>query len=471
MSLYTTSRVISLGLMTKAVVLAAGRGSRLHSPTPKVLHKIFDKPVLAWVLDTLAEVEVDEIIVVCGYKSQEVESFLHAYPVTTVIQSEQLGTGHALQIASKAIGDYDGSVLVVNGDCPLIESTTINTLLQQHQENILDLSFLSCDLDKPYGYGRVIRKGSEILAIKEEKDCSEAEKNIKEINAGVYAFEWQTISPGLQTLSNNNSQEEYYLTDLVSWAYSQGLATGTHTIHNPYEVMGINTREDLALVWKLKNEANLEQLMLSGVTIVDPVNTMISPDVDIGQDTVIYPGTYIHRRVVIGEGCEIGPNTTIFGPAEIGARSTVIQSHISRSSIGENSTIGPFAHIRAGSDIGSQCKVGSFVEVKNSSFGDETMVSHLSYIGDAKLKNNVNIGAGTIIANYDHRTGKKAESTINSNASTGANSVIVSPVVIGSGATVAAGSVITKDVPENNIAVARARQENLVPERKLDPKI
>lgn len=453
--------------MTKAVVLAAGRGSRLESPKAKVLHKIFDKPVLAWVLDTLAEVDIEEIIVVCGYQAEEVQSFLHAYPATTVIQTEQLGTGHALQVASSAIGDYEGTVLVVNGDCPLIESSTINNLLTEHQENILDLSFLSCELDKPFGYGRVIRKGSDIMAIKEEKDCSEAEKLISEINAGVYAFEWQTISPGLKTLSNNNAQEEYYLTDLVSWSYSQGLASATSKINTPYEVMGINTREDLALVWKLKNEANLEQLMQSGVTIVDPLNTMISPDVDIGRDTIIYPGTYIQRRVVIGEGCEIGPHTSIFGPAEIGNNSSVIQSHVSRSSIGDNVTVGPFAHIRAGADIGADCKVGSFVEVKNSSFGEKTMASHLSYIGDAKLKNNVNIGAGTVIANYDHRTGAKSEAIIHNNASTGANSVLVSPVEIGADATIGAGSVITKDVPANNLAVARARQENLSSEKRV----
>ena len=454
-------RVVLLSLMTKAVVLAAGRGSRLKSPEPKVLHKIFDKPVLAWVLDTLAEVEVEEIIVVCGYKAEDVENFLHAYPVTTVRQEEQLGTGHALKIAAEAIGDYEGSVLVLNGDSPLIEAQTINDLLRSHQENVHDLSFLSCDLERPYGYGRVIRKGSDIMAIKEEKDCSEPEKSITEINAGVYVFEWQTTQAGLDTLSNNNAQEEYYLTDLVSWSYTQGLACGTHTITNPYEVMGINTREDLALVWKLKNEANIEQLMRNGVTVVDPASTMISPDVDIGQDTVIYPGTYIQRRVVIGTGCQIGPNTTIFGPAEIGANSTVLQSHILRSSIAENVTVGPFAHIRSGADIANDCKVGSFVEVKNSSFGEKTMASHLSYIGDAKLKNNVNIGAGTVVANYDHRTGKKESCTIHSNASTGANSVLISPVEIGSDATIGAGSVITKDVPAGNLAVARARQENL----------
>jgi len=452
--------------MTRAIVLAAGRGSRLKSPKPKVLHRIFDKPVLAWVLDTLAEVDLEEIIVICGYKAKEVEDFLHAYPVSTIIQEEQLGTGHALQIAAKSLEDYEGNVLVLNGDSPLIESETINKLIQNHETNLLDFSFLSSNLEKPFGYGRVIRKGSEIMAIKEEKDCSEVEKSIKEINAGVYLFDWQTIAPGLKKLSNNNAQEEYYLTDLVSWSYTQGLACQTYSLENPYEILGINTREDLALIWKLKNEANIEQLMQNGVTIVDPLNTMISPDVDIGKDTIIYPGTYIQRRVVIGEGCQIGPHCSIFGPAEIGANSTVIHSHISRSTIGENSSVGPFAHIRAGSDISNQCKVGSFVEVKNSSFGEKSNAAHLSYIGDSKIKNNVNIGAGTVIANYNHRTGKKAETVIHSDASTGANSVLVSPVDIGAGATIGAGSVITKDVPANNLAIARAKQENLSPTRK-----
>ncbi len=454
--------------MVKAVVLAAGRGTRLRSKTPKVLHKIFDKPILAWVLDSLAEVELEEIIVVCGYKAKDVEAFLHAYPVTTVIQEEQLGTGHALLCASEAIGDYDGTVLIVNGDSPLIKSETINSLLEHHHEHILDLTILSCNLEKPYGYGRIIRKDGSIMAIKEERDCSEAERVISEVNAGFYCMEWSTVSPGLSKLSNNNSQEELYLTDLVSWTYSQGHSTAAIEVKNPYEIIGVNTREDLALVYKLMNEANLRELMESGVTIIDPNNTMISPEVDIGRDTTIFPGTFLQRKVVIGENCQIGPNASIYGPAEIGANSTVIHSHISRSSSGENSVIGPFAHIRAGSDISDFVKVGSFVEVKNSTIGNQSAAAHLSYIGDCKIKSNVNIGAGTIIANYEHRSGEKFETVIKSGASTGANSVLVAPVTLGERSSVAAGSVVTDDVPNDTLAIARPRQENKVYRTKAE---
>jgi len=447
-------------MSVKAIVLAAGRGSRLRSKTPKVLHRVFDKPILAWVLDTLAEVDIDEIIVVCGYRADEVKSFLHAYPVTTVIQSEQLGTGHALMCAAPTLKDFEGTVLIVNGDSPLIRSETVNNLINQHQDNLMDMSLLSCFLERPGGYGRIIRKQGNIMAIKEERDCSEAEKALKEVNAGVYCLEWQTIKAGLDKLGNNNSQEEYYLTDLVAWAYSQGLATGTCEASNPYEVMGVNTREDLALVWKLTNEANLQELMDKGVTIADPSNTLITPEADIGRDTTILPGTYIQRRVVIGENCVIGPNTTIFGPAEIGNHSSVIQSHIFRSTIGEDCQIGPFAHVRDGADIANSVRVGNFVEIKNSTIQDKVAAAHLSYIGDAKIKANVNIGAGTIIANYNHRTGEKHQTVIHSNASTGANSVLVAPVEIGKGSSVAAGTVVTENVPDNTLAIARPKQEN-----------
>ncbi len=446
--------------MVKTIVLAAGRGTRLKSKTPKVLHKVFDKPILSWVLESLAEIPDEEIIVVCGYKAADLEGFLHAYPVTTVIQKEQLGTGHALMCVRETLKDYEGTVMVVNGDSPLIRSETLDKLLQYHQDNIMDFSFLTCNLEHPHGYGRIIRKNKQVIAIKEDKDCSEAERTITEVNAGVYCFEWSTIAPGLDALKSDNSQEEYYLTDLVAWAYSQGQAIGTVALDNPYEVLGVNTREDLALVWKLKNEATLHELMKNGVTIVDPATTMISSDADIGHDTVIMPGTYIHRKVIIGRNCLIGPNTTIYGPSEIGDGTTVLQSHITSSCIGENSNIGPFAHIRDGSDISDNVRVGSFVEVKNSTLGNNCAAAHLSYIGDAKLKTGVNIGAGTVIANYDHRTGEKHQCVIKANASTGANSVLVSPVEIGEGSNIAAGSVITKNVPDDTLAIARPRQEH-----------
>ena len=449
-----------IGNMVKTLVLAAGMGSRLKSEKVKVLHRIFDKPILSWVLESLAEVASEEIIVVCGHQYEAVESFLHAYPVTTVLQEEQLGTGHAVRQVEDHLDDYDGTVLIINGDSPLIRAETLNQLVKFHQDNILDMSFLSCNLEHPDGYGRIIRKDGRILAIKEDKDCSEAERQIKEVNAGVYCFEWSTIKEGLSKLGNDNAQEEYYLTDLVAWAYSQGLEIASFNLANPYEVLGVNNREDLSLVWKLQNEANLHELMQNGVTIVDPATTFISPDADIGPDTVILPNTYIQRRVVIGRGSTIGPNTSIFGPAEIGENSTVIQSHISRSSLGAKANIGPFAHIRDGSDINENVRIGSFVEVKNSALADDCAAAHLSYIGDAKLKTGVNIGAGTVVANYDHRTGDKYETTINANASTGANSVLVSPIEIGEASMIAAGSVVTKDVPADTLAIARPKQEH-----------
>lgn len=446
--------------MVKTVVLAAGMGSRLKSDKVKVLHRIFDKTILAWVLESLAEVDTDEIIVVCGHQAEEVKSFLHAYPVSTVIQEEQLGTGHALMCVKEQLKDYEGTVLVLNGDSPLIRAETLNELLKFHQDNIVDLSFLSCKLEHPDGYGRIIRKDKRILAIKEDKDCSEAERQIKEVNAGVYCFEWSTVEEGLSKLKNDNAQEEYYLTDIISWAYSQGHEIAAFDLPNPYEVLGVNTREDLSLVWRLKNEATLHELMLSGVTIVDPASTFISPDADIGADTVILPNTYIQRRVVIGKNCTIGPNTSIFGAAEIGDNSTVLHSHITRSSIGANCRVGPFAHIRDGSDISDNVKIGNFVEVKNSAIGDDCAAAHLSYIGDAKLKHDVNVGAGTIIANYDHRTGEKYETIISAGVSTGANSVLIAPIKVGESSLIAAGSVVTKDVPADTLAIARPRQEH-----------
>lgn len=446
--------------MIKTIVLAAGKGSRLKSRTPKVLHRIFDKPILSWVLDSVAEVQQDQIIVVCGYRAEQVEAFLHAYPITTVRQETQMGTGHAVLSAAHELIDFDGTVLVVNGDAPLIKGETLNSITEYHQSVGSDITLLTCSVNNPHGYGRILRRNNRIIGIKEEKDCSEAELFIKEINAGVYCFEWSKIKEGLKSLKSNNAQEEYYLTDLVAWAYTQGLSISNYEIDDASEVMGINTREDLAKVMKIKNENSLKSLMESGVTILDPQTTMISPDADIGQDTVIYPGTYIQRRVTIGNNCIIGPNTSIFGPAEIGSNSSIIHSHFSQSSVGENSVVGPFAHLRDGNDIGNNVRVGNFVEIKNCAIGDNSSMAHLSYLGDSKIKSKVNIGAGTITANFDSRTGEKNQTVINSGASTGSNSVLVAPVVIGERSCIAAGSVITEDVPDDHLAIARPRQEN-----------
>lgn len=445
--------------MIKTVVLAAGKGSRLKSKQAKVLHRIFDKPILSWVLDSLAEVPQEEIIVVCGHKGKELQSFLHAYPVSIAVQEPQMGTGHALMCASAYLNDFDGTLLVINGDSPMIKSETLNDLVEYHKSTGSKLTMLSCNLADPNGYGRIIRRNQEVLSIKEDKDCSEIEKTITEVNAGVYCLEWDVIKDGLKKLSNNNAQEEYYITGLVDWAYTQGHRIGSYKIHNPIEVMGVNTRKDLATVTRLKSYEAIEALMEKGVTVVDPQNTMISPDADIGYDTVIYPGTYIHRRVTIGNSCSIGPNTSIFGPAEIGSGSTVIQSHIFRSTIGENCNVGPFAHLRDGNDIGDNVRIGNFVEVKNCDIGNDTAAAHLSYLGDSKIKSKVNIGAGTVTANFNSETGEKSQTVIHSNVSTGSNSVLIAPIEIGANSMIAAGTVVTDDIPPDSLAIARPRAE------------
>ncbi|MCH2226485.1 MAG: bifunctional UDP-N-acetylglucosamine diphosphorylase/glucosamine-1-phosphate N-acetyltransferase GlmU [Candidatus Caenarcaniphilales bacterium] len=445
--------------MLKTLVLAAGRGTRLKSNTTKVLHKVFDKPILSWVLDGLADLDQEEIVVVCGHHSEEVKDFLHAYPVTTVDQEIQMGTGHAVMCAAHLFEEFEGTVMVVNGDSPLIRSETLSEMYSYHKQAESNMTLLTSFLDKPGGYGRIVRRNNSIIGIKEHKDCSEAEKTIREVNVGVYCFEWQLLKEGLSKLKSNNAQEEFYLTDLVEWAYCQGLNINNYILNDPREALGVNNRKDLALVYKLKNKHSLEQLMDNGVTIIDPDSTWISPDADIGPDTVIYPGTFIQRRVSIGSNCVIGPNAVIHGPVEIGSNSSVVQSHISRSSIGDHCNIGPYAHIRDGSDIRTGVRVGCYVEVKNSNLGDGTAAAHLSYLGDADIKSNVNVGAGTITANFNSFTGEKSETVICSGASTGANSVLIAPITVNESASVAAGSVVTKDVPENMLGIARPRQE------------
>ena len=445
--------------MLKTLVLAAGRGTRLKSNTTKVLHKVFDKPILAWVLDGLADLDQEELIVVCGHHSDEVKDFLHAYPVTTVDQEIPMGTGHAVMCAAHLFEDFEGSVLIVNGDSPLIRPDTLNDFVNYHQQSESQVSLLTSFLDDPTGYGRIVKRNNSIIGIKEHKDCSEAEKTIKEVNVGVYCFEWQFIKEGLGKLKSNNAQEEFYLTDLVEWAYCQGLSFNNYILNDPNEALGVNTREDLALVYQLKNKYSLQQLMENGVTIVDPGSTWISPDADIGPDTTIYPGTYIQRRVTIGSNCSIGPNSVINGPVEIGSNTSVTQSQVSRSSIGDNCNVGPYAHIRDGSDIHDFVRIGNYVEVKNTNIGDTSAAAHLSYLGDAEIKSRVNIGAGTITANFNSFTGEKSQTVICNHASTGANSVLVAPVTVEEGASVAAGSVITKNVPERMLGIARPHQE------------
>jgi len=410
----------------KYVILAAGKGTRMKSELPKVLHEIFSKPLLGWVLDAVGN---SESIVVVGYGAKKVEEYLESFPNSSpVVQKDQLGTGHALKCASKNLKDFKGKVLILCGDTPIIKASTLEKFVENHDEHKASLSVMSAVFEDPTGYGRIIRsEDGGVREIVEEKDATDEQRQVKEINAGIYCFNWEEVSPALRALKNNNSQGEYYLTDIVSWAVAKGLKTQGFVIEDKSEIFGINSRRHLAIATDIMRKNKLVELMDSGVTIVQPSTTSISPDTQIGEDTIIYPNTFINGENTIGRDCKIGP----------------------------------FAHIRGRCEIAENVKIGNFVELKNVRVSKNTNISHLSYVGDAQVGQDVNIGAGTITANYNSITKTKSETIIEDGASTGSNAVLVAPVKLGKKAFVAAGSVVTKDVGQKSLAVARGVQKNI----------
>ena len=450
----------------RAVVLAAGQGKRMKSALPKVLHPVLGREILARVLDAVDALQPEHIHIVTGHGADQVNAYLQKNPPrsawSTHLQQPQLGTGHALAQVAPSLESFSGTLLVAPADSPLLSGTTLASLAELHFADQCVVTLLSAIVDNPRNYGRVLRDQSgQVRAIVEDKDASPEQRHIKEINAAIYCLEWPALKPGLSDLKNDNKQGEYYLTDLVGWATERNMKVGGCVARDPDEVEGINSRIELSEAWRRMREHTLTNLALeSGVTIVDPASTWIAPEVRIGKDTTILPGCYIMGNVEIGENCIIGPGTQINGPAKVGAGTSITQSLISGSTIGANTRVGPFAHIRDGADISDECRIGNFVEVKKSTIARKTNVSHLSYIGDASLGSSVNIGAGTITANYDKLTGKKSRTVLGDGASTGSNSVLVAPVVIGRDAMVAAGTVVTRDVPDDALAVGRARQDN-----------
>ena len=414
----------------KAVILAAGKGTRMKSSKPKVLHEIFSKPLVGWVIDAinniLGEDKVENVVVVgCG--SDEVEKYLKNFDnVSCVLQKEQLGTGHAVSMALDYLKNYTGTVLVTCGDTPLLKSSTLAKMIEYHEQGNFDVTVMSAILDNPFGYGRIVRGVSgNVDKIVEQKDCSDAQKQIKEINAGVYCFNWESVKNCFKELKNDNAQGEYYLTDVIFWANSKNKRTSAFTIDNENEILGINSRVQLAQATQIMKNEKLSELMENGVTIVDVNSTSISPETQISPDTIIYPNTYINGKNKIGSNCKIGP----------------------------------FSHFRGNVEIGDYSKIGNFVELKNAKIGSHTNVSHLSYVGDANLGSNVNIGAGTIFANYNSITKEKKQSTLKDGVSIGSNSVIVAPVKLNENVFVGAGSVITKNVQENSLALCRTPQK------------
>ncbi|MDP3487977.1 MAG: bifunctional UDP-N-acetylglucosamine diphosphorylase/glucosamine-1-phosphate N-acetyltransferase GlmU [Bacillota bacterium] len=438
------------------MILAAGEGKRMMSGLVKTAHHIAGVPIVVHVARAAIGAGAERIIVVVGKDAEQV--IAACGPGTEfVVQAERLGTGHACQQAEHLLKDYKGVVLVLCGDAPLITESTLNRMLTQHKSTGSVATVLTAFPLETRGLGRISRDSSgSFKAIIEEKDANETERAIREVNAGFYCFDCQALFEALRKIDNKNAQGEYMLTDVLALLTVSGCVS-TVVTEDFSETIGVNDR-----VWLSKAEEAMqtrirEKLMWAGVTVLSPSSTYIESDVAIDKDTVIYPGSVLRGSTHIGEGCEIGPHT-ILQNATIGAKTTVIHSVISDSRVGGHCNIGPFAHLRPENSIGDHVRVGNFVEVKKSQIGARSKISHLSYVGDALVGKDVNIGAGTIVVNYDGVN--KHQTVIMDNAFVGCNSNLVAPVTIGENAFVAAGSTITKDIPAFGLGVGRARQEN-----------
>lgn len=430
----------------KSIILAAGKGTRMKSDFPKVMHKICEKPMINWVIDTASLVS-EEVGVVLGHGIEKIKEII-PQNIKVFEQKEQLGTGHAVM----QCGDFMKSddFLVLYGDVPLISEKTLTELIKKHKEENNDATLITVNTENPYGYGRIIRNGTKVKIV-EHKDADEEQLKIKEINSGIAVFKGDILHETLKLIRNDNVQGEYYLTDV----FEKFEKTGILNIKDITEVTGVNDRVQLAMLEKKAREYINEKFMLSGVTIINPENTYISPDAKIGNDTVIYPDTYINGKTEIGKKCIIGPGTSI-KDCIIGDGAKILKSECENSEIKSNASVGPWSRIRPGSSIGENVKIGNFVETKKTKIAKNSKAQHLTYLGDATIGENVNIGAGTITCNYDGKN--KFKTSIGDESFVGSNSSLVAPVNIGKKSLIAAGSVITKDVPDYSLAFGRAKQ-------------
>lgn len=440
-----------------AVVLAAGQGTRMKSDLYKVLHPIGGRPMVLHVINHLESLQLKKIATVVGYGAEDVISAIGKRS-EFVTQAEQLGTGHAVMQAEELLGSLDGTTLVVCGDTPLITSETFDALLEHHEKSSAKATILTAKAPNPTGYGRVIRNDQgEVERIVEEADAKEIERRVDEINTGTYCFDNKALFNALKQVSNDNSQGEYYLTDVIEILKNNKEKVEAYLTFDFDETIGINDRVALAKAEAIFKRRINEGYMKKGVTIIDPEHTYIGPDVDIERDVVIYPGTIISGHTKIKAKAKIGPHSEIQN-CTIGEETIITQSVVKDSVIGNRNYIGPYAHIRPESSLSDEVEIGNFVELKKASIGKGTKAGHLSYIGDAHVGSNVNFGCGTITVNYDGK--EKHKSNVADHAFIGCNSNLIAPVSIGEGAYVAAGSTITKDVPGESLSIGRARQVN-----------
>lgn len=444
----------------KALILAAGKGTRMKSALPKVLHKVGGKAMVLHVIEAARDAGAQKPIVVVGHEGDRVQEALREIEIEFAIQAQQLGTGHGVMQARDLLTGYDGPLLVLCGDTPLITTETLQALAAKHQLAGASATILTANLSNPHGYGRIIRNGrGTVEKIVEQKEGAPEELAVTEINSGAYCFDCKHLLQALGRLTPVNVQGEYYLTDVIEFFVQDGLVVEGFMVTDEKEIMGINDRLQLAEAEGLMQVRTLERLMLSGVTIIDPKSSYIDAQVNIGPDTIIYPNTIVEGPSVIGSNCILGPNTRIVD-TEIGNGTEINASIVLKSSIGDAVNIGPFAYIRPDSQIGSRAKIGDFVEIKKSIIGEGSKVPHLSYVGDSYVGQGVNIGAGTITCNYDGE--KKSQTYIEDKVFVGSNTNFVAPVRIGESAVIAAGSTITKDVPKGALAVARTKQVHLL---------
>lgn len=447
--------VVGMKLMT--IVLAAGQGKRMKSKLYKVLHSVGGKPMVGHVMDTVNEASSERTVVIVGHGAEKVKAYLGDV-VEYVLQEKQLGTGHAVRQAEALLGSEEGTTIVICGDTPLVQASTLKAMLGLHVKSGAAATVLTASMVHPDGYGRVIRgQDGTVQRIVEHKDCSVEEAKVREINTGTYCFDNRKMFAALSNVKNENAQGEYYLTDVVGLLRESGEVVQGYCTNDAAEAIGVNDRVALAEAERYMRERVNRKHLLNGVTIIDPASTYIEKSVVIGADTLIYPGTILRGETIIGEDCVIGPSADITNCVFKNGTS-IKYSAAADSFIGEGSSIGPYANLRPGSKLGRDCKVGDFVELKNASLDDGSKVNHLSYVGDAKVGKDVNIGCGAITVNYDGFN--KSVTEIGDHAFIGSNVNLIAPVTIGDGAYVVAGTTVTQDVPAGDLAIARERQVN-----------
>lgn len=437
----------------KTLILAAGKGTRMKSELPKVLHKVNGLPMVKKIMNILENLNSEENILILGHKKELVTETLGS--VKYVVQEQQLGTGHAIMMAEDELKDYDGDVMVVCGDTPLLREETLEKLWEKHKSSGAATTILTSIYENPFGYGRIVKEDGLVKAIVEQKDATPEQAAIKEVNAGVYCFDSKKLFDALGKIDNNNKNGEYYLTDVIGIHVNAGERVESYILEDNIEILGVNSKVELATAARVLRERKNQKLMEEGVILIDPANTYVEESVEVGQDTTLYPGVHLQGNTVIGTNCEILGDTRIID-SKIGNDVVIERSVVEESVVDDKVTMGPYAHIRPQSHLKEGVHIGNFVETKKSILEPGVKAGHLAYLGNAHIGKKTNIGAGTITCNYDGKN--KFNTTIGEGAFIGSDTMLVAPVEIGDHALIGAGSVITKDVPANALAVARGKQ-------------